>query len=157
MAQSTEPTTSSGLDPASFSSVIRPQDNLFRFVNGPWIDTYSLPEDRSRFGSFDKLAEDAEAQIHEILEDPESPAVKSALLYRSFLDTESIEAAGMEPIRPDLQAIDAVPDKKALTSLLGRLNPTGGPDLFGIAIYGDPGKAGINVAHMEQAGLGLPD
>jgi len=88
MAQSKESTTSSGLDPASFSSVIRPQDDLFRFVNGPWIDTYSLPEDRSRFGSFDKLAEDAEAQIHEILEDPESPAVKSALLYRSFLNTE---------------------------------------------------------------------
>ena len=157
MAQSTEPKTSSGLDPASFSSVIRPQDDLFRFVNGPWIDTYSLPEDRSRFGSFDKLAEDAEAQIREILEDPESPAVKSALLYRSFLDTDAIEAAGMEPIRPDLQAIDAVSDKKALTSLLGRLNPTGGPDLFGIAIYGDPGNAGVNVAHMEQAGLGLPD
>ena len=76
MAQSTESKTSSGLDPASFSSVIRPQDDLFRFVNGPWIDTYSLPEDRSRFGSFDKLAEDAEAQIREILEDPESPGVK---------------------------------------------------------------------------------
>lgn len=157
MTHSTESSTRSGLDPASFSSVIRPQDDLFRFVNGPWIDTYTLPEDRSRFGSFDKLAEDAEGQIRDILEDPDNPATKSAILYRSFLDTQAIEAAGLDPIRPDLAAIDAVEDKAALTSLLGRLNPTGGPDLFGIAVYGDPGNPGTNVAHIEQAGLGLPD
>lgn len=157
MTHPTESSARSGLDPASFSSVIRPQDDLFRFVNGPWIDTYALPEDRSRFGSFDKLAEDAEGQIRDILEDPDNPATKSTILYRSFLDSRAIEAAGLNPIRPDLAAIDAVEDKAALTSLLGRLNPTGGPDLFGIAIYGDPGNPGTNVAHIEQAGLGLPD
>lgn len=157
MTHPTESSARSGLDPASFSSVIRPQDDLFRFVNGPWIDTYALPEDRSRFGSFDKLAEDAEGQIRDILEDPDNPATKSTILYRSFLDSRAIEAAGLNPIRPDLAAIDAVEDKAALASLLGRLNPTGGPDLFGIAIYGDPGNPGTNVAHIEQAGLGLPD
>ncbi|MCI1232445.1 MAG: peptidase M13, partial [Bifidobacterium tibiigranuli] len=67
----------SGLDPASFSSVIKPGDDLFRYVNGPWIDTYRLPDDRSRFGSFDKLAQDAEEQIRDILEDDDCPAAKS--------------------------------------------------------------------------------
>ena len=76
-------TLKSGLDPASFSSVIRPADDLFRYVNGPWIDTYRLPDDRSRYGSFDKLAEDAESQIRDILEDDNCPAVKSQALYRS--------------------------------------------------------------------------
>lgn len=157
MTHLTDTPIRSGLDPASFSSVIRPQDDLFRYVNGPWIDTYTLPEDRSRFGSFDQLAENAEEQIHEILEDPDSPARKSAILYRSFLDVESIESAGLEPIRPDLEAIDAAGDKTSLTALLGRLNPTGGPDLFGIAVFGDPGNPGTNVVHIEQDGLGLPD
>ena len=58
----------SGIDPAAFSSVIRPADDLFRYVNGPWIDTYALPDDRSRYGSFDRLAENAESQIRDILE-----------------------------------------------------------------------------------------
>ena len=58
----------SGLDTAAFSSVIKPSDDLFRFVNGPWIDTYRLPDDKARYGSFDKLAEDAESQIRDILE-----------------------------------------------------------------------------------------
>ena len=147
----------SGLDPASFSSVTKPSDDLFRYVNGPWIDTYRLPDDRSRFGSFDKLAEDAEHQVRDILEEDDCPAAKSAALYRSFLDVEAIEAAGIEPIRADLDAIDNAGDKAALTRVLGSLNPTGGPDLFGLYVFGDPGNPDVNVAHLEQAGLGLPD
>lgn len=147
----------SGLDPASFSSVISPKDDLFRFVNGPWIDTYSLPADRSRFGSFDKLAENAEEQIRDILEDPDSPARKSAIIYRSFLDTDSIEAAGLTPIQSTLDRIDQVSNKIALTELLGSLSPFGSPDLFNMGIYGDPGNPTVNVVHLEQGGIGLPD
>ena len=147
----------SGLDPASFSSVTGPAKDLFRYVNGPWIDTYRLPDDRSRYGSFDKLAEDAENRIHDILEDEDCPAAKSRALYRSFLNVEAIEEAGLTPIRPALDAIDAAQDKAALTRALGAVNPVGGPDLFGLAIYGDPGDPDVNVAHVEQAGLGLPD
>jgi putative endopeptidase len=147
----------SGLDPASFSSVIKPGDDLFRYVNGPWIDTYRLPDDRSRYGSFDKLAEDAEAQIRDILEDGQCSAAKSQALYRSFCDTEAIEAAGITPIQARLDAIDAATDKPGLARLLGSLNPAGGPDLFDVGIYGDPGDPDTNIVHVEQSGLGLPD
>ena len=47
-------TLTSGIDPASFSAVTAPAQDLFRYVNGPWIDMYRLPDDRSRYGSFDK-------------------------------------------------------------------------------------------------------
>lgn len=159
----------SGIDPASFSSVIKPTDDLFRYVNGPWIDTYRLPDDRSRYGSFDKLAEDAENQVREILEDDgdnadsdkssasERPATKSRALYHSFLNTEAIEAAGITPLKADLEAIDNVVDKAELTRVLGRLSAVDGPDLFGLAVYGDPGAPEYNIAHIEQAGILLPD
>ena len=150
-------TLKSGIDPASFSSVIRPADDLFRYVNGPWIDTYRLPDDRSRYGSFDKLAEDAEAQVREILEEDGCPAVRSQALYRSFLDTDAIERADADPIRPALDAIASAADKAALVRVLGSLNPTGGPDLFDIAVYGDPNDPETNVVHVEQGGIGLPD
>ncbi|BDR52646.1 peptidase M13 [Bombiscardovia nodaiensis] len=147
----------SGLDPASFSSVIQPQDDLFRYVNGPWIDTYTLPADRSRFGSFDQLAEDAEGQIRDILEDQDSPARKSAAIYRSFLNTEAIEKAGISPIRPQLERIDQVESKAQLTETLGALSPSGSPDLFEMGVYGDPGNPEFNVIHIAQGGIGLPD
>lgn len=147
----------SGIDPASFSSVIKPSHDLFRYVNGPWIDTYRLPDDRSRYGSFDKLAEDAERQVRDILEDEDCPAAKSQAIYRSFLDTDAIETAGMDPIRGDLAAIDGAADKAALTRALGALNPAGGPDLFACEVFGDPGDPDNNIVHLGQGGLGLPD
>ena len=147
----------SGLDPASFSSVTRPADDFYRYVNGPWIDTYTLPDDKARFGAFDKLAENAEKDIRDILEDEASPAIKSAVLYRSFLDTDAIEQAGITPIKSDLDAVDKAPSKAALTTVLGTLNPAGGPDLIGFMVYPNPGDPDHNITHVEQAGLGLPD
>ncbi|KAA8817680.1 peptidase M13 [Bifidobacterium callitrichos] len=148
----------SGIDPASFSGVIKPSDDLFRYVNGPWIDTYRLPDDRSRYGSFDKLAENAENQIRDILEDEDGcPAVKSQALYRSFLNTDLIEQQGIAPIKADLDAIDAAKDKAELTRTLGRLNASTGVDVFALPIYGDPGNPDLNIAHIEQAGILLPD
>ena len=148
----------SGLDTAAFSSVIKPSDDLFRFVNGPWIDTYRLPDDKARYGSFDKLAEDAESQIRDILEDEDCPAAKSQALYRSFMDTDAIEAAGATPIRPALDAIDHAADKAALTRTIGTLKPIDmGPDVFDIAVFGDPKNPDTNVVHLEQSGIGLPD
>ena len=148
----------SGLDTAAFSSVIKPSDDLFRFVNGPWIDTYRLPDDKARYGSFDKLAEDAESQIRDILEDEDCPAAKSQTLYRSFMDTDAIEAAGATPIRPALDAIDHAADKAALTHTIGALKPIDmGPDVFDIAVFGDPKNPDTNVVHLEQSGIGLPD
>lgn len=126
MTNETE-TLTSGIDPASFSSVIKPTNDLFRYVNGPWIDTYRLPDDRSRYGSFDKLAEDAENQVRDILDADDCPAVKSEALYRSFLNTDAIEAAGLDPIRDELDLIDSAIDKAALTRVLGTINPAGGP------------------------------
>ena len=148
----------SGLDTAAFSSVIKPSDDLFRFVNGPWIDTYRLPDDKARYGSFDKLAEDAESQIRDILEDEDCPAAKSQALYRSFMDTDAIAAAGATPIRPALDAIDHAADKAALTRTIGALKPIDmGPDVFDIAVFGDPKNPDTNVVHLEQSGIGLPD
>ena len=150
-------TLKSGIDPASFSAVTGPAQDLFRYVNGPWIDMYRLPDDRSRYGSFDKLAEDAENQIREILEDDDCPAEKSHALYASFLDVDAINASGLAAIERQLEAIDAATSKTELTRALGAMNPAGGPDLIGIAVYGDPGAPETNIIHVEQAGLGLPD
>ena len=118
-----------------------------------------LPIARRSFAlrSFDKLAEDAENQVRDILDADDCPAVKSEALYRSFLNTDAIEAAGLDPIRDELDLIDSAIDKAALTRVLGTINPAGGPDLFGLAVYGDPGDPDRNIAHLEQAGLCLPD
>ncbi len=150
-------TLKSGIDPASFSAVTGPQDDLFRYVNGPWIDTYRLPDDRSSYGSFNRLAENAEEQIRDILETDSDEAAKSKALYHSFLDTDAIEKAGIEPIRADLTAIDNAQSKDELIDALGRLSPFGGPDLFDFSVFGDVNNPETNILYLDQGGLGLPD
>ena len=46
----------------------RPQDDFYRYINHEWLDTYVLPPDKSRFGTFDKLAEQSDEDIHSILD-----------------------------------------------------------------------------------------
>ena len=74
------------------------------------------------------------------------------------MDTDAIEAAGATPIRPALDAIDHAADKAALTRTIGALKPIDmGPDVFDIAVFGDPKNPDTNVVHLEQSGIGLPD
>lgn len=146
------------LDSNSFSTVIRPQDDLFRFVNGPWIDTYTLPDDRASYGAFHKLAEDAEEQIRDILESDDCAAIKSQRLYRSYLDTEAIQAAGIKPIKAKLDMVDQATSKEALLVTLGHLKPFGAMSpMFIMFVEPDPAEPTTNVVHIEQGGLSLPD
>ena len=135
----------------------RPQDDFYRSVNGEWIDSYELPADRSRFGAFDKLIEDSEKAVKEILEDPGNSAPKSTALYRSFLDTDALEKAGIAPIQDSLDAIANASTKDELLTVLGSLNPAGGPDFLDISVFADPKDPATNIVHLLQAGIGLPD
>ena len=133
----------SGIDPASFSAVTGPSQDLFRFVNGPWVDMYRLPDDRSRYGSFDKLAEDAENQIRDILEEDDCPAVKSRALYHSFLDVDAIDAAGLAAIEDQLASIDEAEDKAALTRALNSYGKKSGILKEGDSISGEDSREGL--------------
>src|SRR3954469_8936560 len=82
------------LDPA-----IRPQDDLFRHVNGRWIARTEIPSDKARYGSFYVLAEEAERAVREIIEESQTAApgteeAKVGDLYSSFMDEQAIEQSG---------------------------------------------------------------
>ena len=78
-------------------------------------------------------------------------------MCRVLLDVTSIDPSGLTAVSDQLNAIDEAIDKAGLVCAVGAMNPIGGPDLCGIAVYGDPGAPETNIIHIEQAGLGLPD
>jgi putative endopeptidase len=157
----------SGMDPA-----IRPQDDLFGHVNGTWLDTTEIPSDRSSWGPFVQLADVAEQQVHLIIEDltrinavadvaeddeQDVENRKIAALYASFMDEAAIEAQGIEPIRPSLDAAAKVADLHELAGFLGEFERVGGSGLFGAYIDADNRNSDRYVANVSQGGLGLPD
>ena len=150
---------------------IRPQDDLFGHVNGRWLDEVEIPADRSSWGPFVQLADVAEAQVRDIIEDltaregaPDAAAAdlgedgrKIAALYASFMDTDTIDARGLDPVRPLLDAVAGLRDKRDLAAFLGELERIGGHGLFGSYVDTDDRQSDRYLFHLSQGGLGLPD
>ncbi|MET0191581.1 MAG: M13-type metalloendopeptidase [Pseudonocardia sediminis] len=159
----TEPKRS-GLDLTWVDPDVRPQDDLFAHVNGRWLDTHEIPEDRSQDGVFRMLSDRAEAHVREIVEEcasgsaePGSEARKIGDLYNSFMDVERAERLGVEPLRPLLDEIAAVTDRAQLATLLGRRQRDGRAALFGEFIATDLEDSTRYLVNLDQGGLGLPD
>ncbi len=91
-------TLTSGIATDELDPTIRPQDDLFRHVNGTWISRTEIPSDKARWGSFMELAEQSEAAVREIVEAAQSAPEgteerKFGDLYTSFLDEERVDAS----------------------------------------------------------------
>ncbi|MDN5750411.1 MAG: peptidase M13 [Pseudonocardia sp.] len=157
------PTTElrSGLDLQWVDPSIRPQDDLFGHVNGRWLATHEIPEDRSQDGAFRVLRDRAEDDVRTIVEQARGEAGDDARriadLYASFMDTARVEAAGVEPLRPLLDEVAAAGDRAALAAVLGRRQREGLAALFGAFVSTDAKDSTRYLPHLSQSGLGLPD
>ncbi len=155
-------TLPSGIPVDQLDPGIRPQDDLFRHVNGRWLARTEIPADRARYGTFLILAEEAERAVREILEDaasaPEgSEERKFGDLYASFMDADRAELLGWQPISQPLAAARAVSSIPELLETLGRLERFGIGSLYRLFVEPDPGNPQRNVVFFEQAALSLPD
>lgn len=151
-----------GLATEEFSSDIRPQDDLYRHVNGAWLERTEIPDDKARWGSFHLLAEQAEKDVRTIIEGSQTAAEgtlerKIGDLFTSFMDAERIDAAGIEPLRETLAEIDAIDSIPALLATAGAYERDGRAHLIGLFIEPDPGNPERYVPFLVQSGLSLPD
>ena len=146
---------------------IRPQDDLFGHVNGRWLDETEIPSDRSSWGPFVQLADAAEEQVHQIIEDlaarvaagedVDDDARKIGDLFASFMDVEAIAAKGTRPIRPLIDAVEGLRDVRDLAAFLGEFERIGGHGLFGSYVDTDSKDSDRYLFNLVQGGLGLPD
>ncbi|WP_415949398.1 M13 family metallopeptidase [Streptomyces sp. KLOTTS4A1] len=148
---------------AGMNPAIRPQDDLFGHVNGGWLDTEEIPDDRSSWGPFVQLVDVAEQQVKEIIQElaeqggEDADARRIAALYASFMDEETIAAKGLDPARPLLDEAAGITDVRELAAFLGRFERVGGSGLFGAYVDTDDKDSDRYIFNIVQGGLGLPD
>jgi putative endopeptidase len=154
----------SGIDKSNFDTSVRPQDDFYRHVNGGWLKAAEIPADRPADGAFYKLRDEAEENLKAIIEETakaENPAGsearKIADLYNSFLDEERAERLGVEPVREELAAVEAIADKADLPRAFGALARRGVGGPFATFVMQDAKKSDTMIVYVNQAGLGLPD
>jgi len=138
---------------------------LFRHVNGGWLATATIPDDKPSIGAFEELRDESEKAIRGICEDlaadstldPASEEGKIAGLYRSFMDEEGIEAKGAAPLVPLLERVDAIETVEDLRAWFGWCLRHGFTTLTDFDVDSDPGDPTRYLLFVGQDGLGLPD
>jgi putative endopeptidase len=149
------------LDLRWVASDISPQDDLFGHVNGAWLRTHTIPDDRAQDGVIRALRDRAEENVREIIEKAQhgedQDAARIAALYSSFMNTRAIEDAGLAPLRELLAEIDSASTRAELAEVLGRRQREGLVALCGAGVATDAKDSSRYLVHLSQAGLGLPD
>lgn len=155
-------TPRSGLALDELSDEIRPQDDLFRYVNGRWLERTEIPDDKARWGAFHLIAEQAEKDVRAIVEEtqqaePGTEARKIGDLFASFMDTARIDELGRTPVEEQLRRVDDVTDIASLLHLTGEMEREGMSGLIALFVEPDPGDPTRYVPVFYQSGLSMPD
>ena len=140
-----------------------PRVDFPRYAFGKWLQEHPIPEDKSRWGGFDELAQYNWAALKDILERTAAtnhPAgsvrQKVGDFYASALDETAINAAGLKPIEPELAQIASISSKEDLARVLARLHQQGTSSFFGVGVGADQKKSDLNALYASQGGLSLP-
>ncbi|KRG43709.1 peptidase M13 [Stenotrophomonas panacihumi] len=173
-APSTKPQLGAfGFDAAGMDRQVAAGDDFFSFANGSWVKTTEIPADRASYNSFTRIVVDTEQHTRDIIEGASAndrasgEEKKIGDYYAAFMDEAGIEAKGVAPVQPELDAIAQIADKQALARELGGelradvdlLNATDfyTDRLFGLWVTADLMQPERYAPYLVQGGLGMPE
>ncbi|GGX71720.1 zinc metalloprotease [Litorimonas cladophorae] len=151
-----------GIATKHMDTAVDPGENFYEFVNGTWLKNKEIPADRSRFGAFNVLSDQAETRVRKIIEtaasksDPSADEKRIGDFYNAFLNTDLIEEKGLAPVQP---ALDRIKAAETHGDILALMADTG----LGLAspvspyVYIDAKKNDEYIVYMTQSGLSLPN
>jgi len=163
-----------GIAVTNMDRSVKPGDDFYQYANGAWLKRTEIPPDRVEVDVFTKLADLSNKRTSDLIEEiaksnppAGSASRKVADLYNSYMDEAAIEAKGLAPLRPHLEAIAAIHDKQELAHALGEtlradvdaLNNTNfhTANLFGLWVAPGFNDSEHYNAYLLQGGLQLPD
>jgi putative endopeptidase len=152
------------VDVAGIDNSIKPGDNFFRFVNGKWYDTAKIAADQSGVGSYSFMNIPQKLLLQNILDSVSkskntmgSVEQKVGDFYASGMDVATINQRGYQPIKPTLARIDAISDVPSLMKFVAAELKTGNRSIIGFGVSPDNKNSKVNIAHVSQTGIGLPE
>jgi len=157
-------TLPSGIDLQYVDGAVRPQDDVYQYLNGKWLRNYQLPPDKGAVGSFSTLQDKTEDQLRTIVDsldqapgkgDPD--AKKLADLYASFTNEDRLQALGIKPLLAQFAAIDAIKSVNGIPNVMARMIEIGAGAPFGLQVNLDARNSTQYAVILQQSGLGLPD
>jgi len=149
---------------ADLDTKVDPGEDFDSYANGGWKKLNPLPADRARYGSFEKLAELAEKQLNELVEETAktkntkgSVADKIATVFNEGMDTAKIESNGIKPLLPYFKEIEAIQTMDDVQKEITKLHGYGLSPLFGFYGATDAKNSAMVIGQLVQSGMGMPD
>lgn len=162
-ACTTEKPMESKIDLANLDMNAKPGTDFYRFATGGWNDQHPLTDEYARYGQFDALAEKNRVQLQELVleqaakqNEPGSNAQKIGDLYNLAMDSTRRNSLGYSPIKPTLEQIAAIQDKKEILPLSATLVRDGVSGFFYTGVGADIMDSNNNLLMLYQGGLSLP-
>src|SRR5688500_8762045 len=150
-----------GIAQEYLDKTVDPADDFYMFVNGGWMKSTDIPEDRSSWGSFHELAKNTDQKVLDILTEElerKGPAEnKAARLFEAGMNTQQIEKAKLNAIQKFVEQTNALNALTSLPQLLGKLTRRGLSSLIHFSVHPDLGNSKIYSAYIEPGVLGLPE
>ncbi|HEY5643279.1 MAG TPA: M13-type metalloendopeptidase [Woeseiaceae bacterium] len=162
----TAPTTAprSGIDLSAMDTTIKPGDDFFSYVNGTWVKSTEVPADKASYSVFAVLNDEAQENVRLIIEEsangdfePGTDEQKVGDLYNSFLDWDTRNARGIEPLKPELERIASIKDKDDLAVYFAETVRRSLDAPFGFGQVADFQDPNFYMLYVRQSGIGLPD
>lgn len=154
-----DPAPLTGPDLSGMDKAVRPQDDLYRHINGSWLRTYQLPPDKVAFGTFAEVSDRVQGALREVIDgidDPEDGSEGQQIrdIYDARMDLDTLEKLGTTPLQPLFSRIDDATDKAGLAKVMGSL-PLGG--LMGLGIGIDQKNSNAYIPSVGQSGIGMSE
>ena len=154
----------SGIDRMAFDRNVRVQDDLFRHVNGEWLKHTPIPEDKSNYGSFIVLIDEAQANLRAIIEEAAerenaagTEAQKIGDFYKSYMNETRIDELGLGPLEEELTRIRGIASKLAVVEQFGYFETIGVGSPIAFYVDQDDKNSTQYLATVRQSGTTLPD
>ncbi|RUO80054.1 peptidase M13 [Idiomarina tyrosinivorans] len=154
----------SGVILENFDHSVRPQDDFYQYVNGTWMKNTEIPADRSSIGAFYDLYQQNQKRLRDIIEksangSPEMGTNEQKVgdFYNAYMDVETINKKGYDPIKGDLSDIQQVDSYEGMAAEMANLYRIGVTIPFGFYVYPDAKNPEVNTMYASQSGLGMPD
>jgi putative endopeptidase len=147
-----------GFDVAGMDRSVAAGENFNAYANGTWEKTTEIPADEANYGMFSVLNDLSEQRTRGIIEQAmKDPASKIGRAYAAHLDTATIEAKGLAPIKPWLAEIKALSSRAGYAALLAKADRNGFSAPFVAGVRQDPKDPDTYIVGIMQGGLGMPD
>ncbi len=155
--------TNSGINPANLDTSVRPGDDFFQYAAGGWMQSHPLDAEHPINGAFVDLSEQNQIRIQELilqyantLQEKGSLGQKIGSLYNLRMDSVRLNREGWAPIKPVLDRIAAIKDRKEYQLVTAQIDRRGESTMmFGIGVGADMRNASMNLVSVGQGGLGL--